>query len=108
MASTSMTMDGSLGVSVAVTNSGDIAGREVVQLYIGDPLCSVVRPQMELKDFAVIELEPQETKRVQFTITPNKLEFIGRDLKTTIERGDFNIYIGCDSQNVQEAKFTLR
>ncbi len=107
MSATSMTKDGTIEASVEVSNTGDVAGREVVQLYIGDLLCSVVRPEKELKDFAIVDLEPQQSKRVTFTITPDKLEFIGRDLKTTIESGDFNLYIGCDSQNVKSTVFTL-
>ncbi len=102
-----ISMDGCLTASVEVTNSGEVAGREVVQLYIGDPVCSVVRPAKELKDFAVVSLEAGESKCVEFVITPEKLKFIGKDLKERVEAGEFKLYIGRNSEDLLESSFRL-
>ncbi len=108
LSSEEMTKDGSLTASVEVTNTGDIKGREVVQMYIGDVVCSVVRPEKQLKDFAVVELEAGESKTVSFTVTPEKLEFIAHDLSTAIEEGEFRLFIGTNSAELKETKFTLK
>lgn len=54
-----------------MTNTGTKIGKEVVQLYLGDPVCSVVRPLKELKAFYKVEVEPDETVQVEFVITPD-------------------------------------
>ena len=66
-----MTADGTLTVTVAVKNTGSVAGKEIVQLYVGDDKCSVLRPVKELKRFAKIALAPGEEKNVTFTLTPD-------------------------------------
>lgn len=103
-----MTINSTIEVSVDITNSGKVKGREVVQLYIGDKICSVVRPEMELKDFAVVELEAGETKSVTFTITSDKLSFIAKDYSRKVEKGDFTVFVGRNSADLAEASFTLR
>ena len=70
-----MNQDGNLTVSVKVKNAGTVAGKETVQLYIGDEKCSVLRPVKELKGFRKIALRPGEEKEVTFTITPDALKF---------------------------------
>ncbi len=68
-------------VTVEVTNTGKIAGDEIVQFYIRDVVSSVTRPVKELKGFARVSLKPGETKRVTFEITPDKLAFHNIDMK---------------------------
>lgn len=70
-----ITADNSLTVTIPVKNTGSIAGKEVVQLYVGDEKCSVLRPVKELKAFQKITLAPGEEKEVTFTITPDDLKF---------------------------------
>ena len=70
-----MAADGTLTVTVAVKNTGSIAGKEIVQLYVGDDKCSVLRPVKELKHFAKVALAPGEEKSVTFTLTPDDLKF---------------------------------
>ncbi len=104
----SIGMDNELVASVTVTNTGDRAGSEVVQLYIRDLVGSVTRPVKELKGFEKIYLRPNESRTVRFTIAPEMLKFYNADLKFVAEPGDFDVMIGPDSRNVKTARFTLR
>ena len=104
----SIGMDNELVASVTVTNTGDRAGSEVVQLYIRDLVGSVTRPAKELKGFEKIYLQPNESRTVRFTIAPEMLKFYNADLKFVAEPGDFDVMIGPDSRNVKTARFTLR
>ena len=103
----SIGMDNELVASVTVTNTGDRAGSEVVQLYIRDLVGSVTRPVKELKGFEKIYLQPNESRTVRFTIAPEMLKFYNDDLKFVAEPGDFDVMIGPDSRNVKTARFTL-
>ena len=104
----SIGMGNELIASVTVTNTGDRAGSEVVQLYIRDLVGSVTRPVKELKGFEKIYLQPNESRTVRFTIAPEMLKFYNADLKFVAEPGDFDVMIGPDSRNVKTARFTLR
>ena len=104
----SIGMDNELVASVTVTNTGDRAGSEVVQLYIRDLVGSVTRPVKELKGFEKIYLQPNESRTVRFTIAPEMFKFYNADLKFVTEPGDFDVMIGSDSRNVKTARFTLR
>lgn len=104
----SIGMDNELVASVTVTNTGDRAGSEVVQLYIRDLVGSITRPVKELKGFEKIYLQPNESRTVRFTIAPEMLKFYNADLKFVAEPGDFDVMIGPDSRNVKTARFTLR
>lgn len=81
-------------------NTGEVAGEEVVQLYIRDMLATVVRPVLELKNFKRIALKAGETKEVSFTITPDMLKMLNADMKTVIEPGNFRIMIGSSSKEL--------
>ncbi|MEN9697882.1 MAG: beta-glucosidase BglX [Bacteroidota bacterium] len=93
-----------LTVSLNVKNTGAIAGKEVVQLYIRDEVGSITRPVQELKGFQKIELAAGETKKVSFEITPELLKFYNSDLKYDWESGDFQIMVGTNSKEVQTVK----
>lgn len=102
-----LTSDGVITASVTVTNTGERAGYEVVQLYIRDVSASVVRPVKELKGFQKIYLEPGESRRVDFTITEPMLRFHGKDCSYMSEPGDFIAYVGPNSAQLMEQPFRL-
>jgi beta-glucosidase len=108
LSSEEMTMSGSLDVSVTVTNIGDRAGLEVVQLYIFDRVGSYTRPIKELKGFQRIELAPGESREVTFTLTASDLAFYGPTGEWAAESGDFMVYVGPNSINVEQGSFTLQ
>jgi len=89
-------------VRINVTNEGKYTGKEIIQLYIGDPTASITRPVMELKDFVKVELIPNETKTLKFKITTEKLKFHNQALKYDWEAGDFNIFVGPNSKDLQK------
>ena len=107
---TEIPADGSVKVSVNVTNTGDMAGDEVVQLYIRDRFSQVTRPVKELKDFARIHLEPGETRTVEFTVTPDKLMFLDKHLKPIVEPGEFIVMAGhsSDDNDLLKASFYVK
>jgi beta-glucosidase len=88
-------------VLLNITNSGKVAGEEVVQLYLRDKVGSVVRPIIELKDFQKIKLNAAETKTVKFTIDKEKLSFYNAALQWVAEPGDFDVMIGSSSADVR-------
>ncbi len=89
-------------ISVPVTNTGKVAGKEVVQLYIRDVVGSTTRPVKELKGFQKIMLQPGETKTVKFTITPEDLKFYNFDLVYDWEPGEFELMVGPNSKYVKK------
>ena len=95
-------------VTVEVTNTGDVIGDEVVQMYIRDMISSVTRPVKELKGFKRITLEPGETKKVALSITPEKLQFYNINMKRVVEPGKFEIMVGTSSVDYQTVKLTVR
>lgn len=94
-------------VSVTVTNTGKVAGDEIVQLYIHDLVSSVTRPVKELKDFKRIALAPGESKTVSFVITPDKLAFLDLNMNNTVEPGWFDIMVGTSSVKNQKVKLEV-
>jgi len=76
-------------VSVKVTNTGDVAGKEVVQLYVSDLVASITPPVKRLKGFRKVELQPGESKTVEFKLTDDDLSFVGRDNIRIVEPGEF-------------------
>lgn len=107
LSSDSLQSTGSLEVSVDVSNTGDYAGDEVVQLYIRDVVGSVTRPVKELKGFQKIRLAPGESKRVVFSLAVDDLKFYNADLDYVAEPGEFVVAVGTNSRDVQEARFVL-
>jgi len=96
-------------VQLDVTNTGDRAGVEVVQLYVWDEVASVARPIQQLKGFERIALEPGETKTVTFTLTSYDLRFWGLDDAWTVEPGWFTVMVGGSSADAatRTARFEL-
>lgn len=98
---------GEAKVSVTVTNTGNRAGDEIVQLYLHDLVSSVTRPVMELKDFKRVSLKAGESKTVEFTITPAKLSFLNLNMESVVEPGWFDIMVGSSSVKYQTAKLEV-
>ncbi|NND32205.1 MAG: glycosyl hydrolase [Saprospiraceae bacterium] len=86
-----------LNFSVTLTNSGSVAGHEIVQLYMRDPVASVTRPVKELKRFEKVFLQPSESKEVKFSLSTEELKFYNSDLQWVFEPGEFRFGIGPDS-----------
>lgn len=90
-----------LTVSVDVTNTGKMTGKEVVQLYVGDRESTVIRPVKELRDFAKVELAPGETKTVTFTLEKRAFAYYDVQLHDwQVESGEFDILIGRSSRDI--------
>jgi beta-glucosidase len=92
-----MKTNGSVEVSATVTNTGKVAGDEIVQLYLHQKVGSVTRPVRELKGFRRINLSPGESKTVRFAITPEMLTIYDLDLKRVVEPGEFEITLAPSS-----------
>ena len=102
-----MEIDTTVTISVEVTNTGDVKGEEIVQLYIQDVVGEVVRPIKELKGFEKVMLQPGETRTISFTIDEEQLRYHHSDLQYKSDRGAFIAYIGPNSQDVQALPFYL-
>jgi beta-glucosidase len=94
-------------VSVTLTNSGGLLGKEVAQLYLRDRHASITRPVRELKGFELVELAPGASKTLQFTLTDKELGFFDNNGVWLVEPGAFDIYIGGSSTATLKDKFDL-
>lgn len=103
-----MTADHPLRITVTVTNTGRMAGEEVVQLYVRDWVGETVRPVKELKDFAKIRLSPGESREVTFELTEEQLCYTHPDLSFSSDSGRFTVYVGPNSRDVTGVDFVLR
>jgi beta-glucosidase len=92
---------GRASVSVTVTNTGRVAGDEIVQLYLRDRVSSVTRPVKELKGFERISLAPGQSRTVTFDITPDKLSFLNQNMERVVEPGMFDVMVGASSVKFQ-------
>jgi beta-glucosidase len=97
----------SIRISVDVENTGRRTGAEVVQLYVRDLAASVPRPVRELKGFERVELKAGEKRTIEFVLTPEHLGFLDRQMKFTIEDGDFEVYVGSNSDANLKGSFTI-
>jgi len=94
-------------VSVSVTNTGSVRGDEVVQLYIRQEVSSVTRPVKELRGFRRITLNPGESKVVEFTLGPEELSYLNREMHRVVEPGTFRIMVGGNSIDLIETKLNV-
>jgi beta-glucosidase len=99
--------EGSTRVLVDVTNTGERAGSEVVQMYIHDLVSSVTRPVKELKGFKKVWLQPGETKTVALDIKRESLAFYDVSMNYRVEPGDFEIMVGTSSRDSDLQKLIL-
>lgn len=102
-----MNASGKITASVTVKNTGKLAGKEVVQMYVQDVKASTSRPVRELKGFEKVSLNPGESRTVSFEIGVDALEFWNQAMEYGAEAGEFKVYIGGDSTTKNSASFTL-
>lgn len=95
-------------VSVKLTNTGDVKGKEVAQLYLRDEFASVTRPVRELKGFELVELNPKESKIITFTLSHAELGFYDNNGKYIVEPGTFSVFVGGSSDATLTSKFELK
>lgn len=94
-------------VSVRVTNTGKMRGREVVQLYVRDDFASVLPRERELREFTSVWLDPGESKDIVFTLTDDAFALYDKELKRVVEPGTFTIYVGPDSTTANSVTVSL-
>jgi beta-glucosidase len=97
-----------LVVTTTLTNTGKRAGTEVVQLYVRDLVGSVTRPVRELKGFQKVDLAPGQSREVSFALKAADLAFYTAAGKWEAEPGDFRVFVGGNSRDLQAGRFTLR
>ena len=107
LSSAAMAVNETITVSVDVKNSGNRAGKEVVQLYIRDLVASLTRPVKELKGFQKIDLAAGAQATVEFDITASMLEFYGADMQKIVEAGEFTVFVGSNSQDCLQTNFSV-
>ena len=100
--------DGSLQVSVEVTNTGRFDGEEIVQLYVADKVASMVRPVKELKGFQKVFIPKGQTKRVDFVLHAHDLGFWDNTMQYVVEPGTFEIMVGKNSEDLQKKEATWK
>ena len=91
---------GDIQVAVDVTNTGTMAGDEIIQLYVKDLYSSVTVYESQLRGFERVHLKPGETQTIHFTLHPSDLELLNRHMEWVVEPGEFQICIGSDSENI--------
>ncbi len=101
---TQLSFQDTLVVSTYVSNSGDKAGTEIVQLYVHDEQASVTRPNQQLIGFQEIQLQPGEKQKVSFLISAEQLKFYNEELEYIWESGVFNFMLGTSSAETQAVK----
>ncbi|MBR0277014.1 MAG: fibronectin type III-like domain-contianing protein, partial [Clostridia bacterium] len=105
---TEFSADDVLEASVDVTNTGNLFGEEIVQLYVRDLVGSTVRPVRELKGFDKIGLEPGEKKTVVIKVPIKNLGFHNQKMEYVVEAGKFLLFLGPDSNSGLEAEFFVK
>ena len=103
----SMRATDTLVIQMVVTNTGQRAGDEVVQLYLRDDVASVTRPVKELRGFRRVTLRPREHVTVTFTLGADDLAFYDRRMNRVVEPGSFTVFVGGGSSEVKEARFEV-
>ena len=97
---TSFKADDTLTFTVTLTNTGDVAGKEVAMLFSSDLVASLVPDNRRLRAFDKVELRPGESCTVTLTITASDLAFVGRDGRWTVERGEFLMQVGTETLRI--------
>ncbi|SFW55234.1 beta-glucosidase BglX [Cellulophaga fucicola] len=95
-------------VSVTVKNTGNFDGEEVVQLYLRDVVRSITPPMRQLKGFKKVFIKKGETKKVDLVLTADDLKFYNSNLDFVAEPGDFELFIGANSNAQLKATLTLK
>ncbi|GAB3887307.1 glycoside hydrolase family 3 N-terminal domain-containing protein [Terrabacter terrigena] len=108
VSSPTVARDGSVTVTVTVTNTGERPCREVVQLYFRDPVAQVTRPLVELTDWALVDLAPGQARDVTFDVRAEQFAYAGRDLCARVDEGEIVLLTGPDSARLQSTSITVR
>ena len=96
--------DKAIQITLIVTNTGNRAGRETVQLYFNDLISSVATPVMSLKGFEKVELRGGERREVSFELPVQELGLWNRSMEYVVEPGEFEIMIGASSEDIRLRK----
>jgi beta-glucosidase len=96
-------VNGNINIQATVKNTGTREGDEVAQLYITDMYASVKTRVMELKDFERIHLSPNESKKVNFTLTPYEISLLDENMDRVVEPGEYKIMVGGKSPSYEPA-----
>ncbi len=107
MSATTINFKETLKITVDVTNTGNFDGKEVAQLYTRDLVGSVTRPVKELKGFQKIDLKKGEKQTLTFEISAEDLKFYNSDLQHVAEAGEFEVFVGTNSNATLKTKFGL-
>jgi beta-glucosidase len=103
------TSGGTVTIQVDVTNTGAVAGDEVVQLYVRDEEATVARPVRELRGFRRLHLEPAECRTVAFRLSTEQFSYVGADLRRVVEPGRVSVQVGHSSVDLPlTAELVLR
>lgn len=108
LSGTEMDANGSITATVTVSNTGKVAGEEVVQLYLRDMVGSVSRPVKQLKGFEKISLKPGESRTVNFEINEEMLRFWRADMTYGSEKGEFMVMVGPNASIQNGQSFRLK
>lgn len=108
LSSRELSKDDVLNVKVRVSNVGRFEATEVVQLYVRDTVANIVRPVKELKDFRRISLKPGEHVTVEFDLSTEALGYYNEEEQFVIEPGEFQLWVGGDSDADLSARFLLK
>lgn len=106
LSSSTISQEGTITVSASVTNTSDITGEEIAQLYIRDLVSTKTRPIKELKGFNKIKLEAGESKTITFELTPKELGYY-IDGNFIVEPGDFEVFVGTNSVDLKKSTFSI-
>jgi beta-glucosidase len=102
LSSTSIKDTEGVTISVDITNTGKVAGKEIVQVYVHDKKSTLIRPQKELKGFTKVALDPGQTKTVSIQLDFSSFAYYHPDHDRWItESGEFEILVGSSSRNIQ-------
>ena len=93
---------------MTVTNTGDVAGDDVVQLYLHDPVASISQPIRRLRGFERVSLEPGESTTVRFTLDRSDVGFYDNRGRFVVEPGQIDVFAGDDSTADLTASFQVR
>jgi beta-glucosidase len=92
---------------MTVTNTGDVAGDDVVQLYIHDPVASISQPVRRLRGFDRVTLAPHQSRHVSFTLDRSDFGFYDNQGHFVVEPGEIDVYAGDSSQATMNASFNV-
>jgi beta-glucosidase len=104
---TTVSPSGQVRATATVTNTGDVAGDEVVQLYLHDPVSSVSQPVRRLRGFERVTLQPHQSRQVTFTLDRSDFGFYDNQGHFVVEPGQIEVYAGDSSQATLKAAFTV-